>query len=244
RAEVLASPTPRSLATSSASPAFGAATANPAFEASRDFAAPASSPVFAEASAFTSSAAQRGSDNPILAKAYRFERGGWIYVHLECARHDIGYQHGFLLANEISDGFAAASLEMTHNSNRNWDFFRRAARDMLWPKIDPEYQAELQGIVEGLRARRVNLDLYDVVALNAFMELGDYYVPWLEKQTRAQANGPDGDHGKAAAAATTHEGHCSAFVATGSYTKDHRIVMAHNNWTSYIEGARWKIIFD
>lgn len=244
RAEVLASPTPRSLATSSASPAFGAATANPAFAASRDFAAPASSPVFAEASAFTSSAAQRGSDNPILAKAYRFERGGWIYVHLEGAPHDIGYQHGFLLANEISDGFAAASLEMTHNSNRNWDFFRRAARDMLWPKIDPEYQAELQGIVEGLRARRVNLDLYDVVALNAFMELGDYYVPWLEKQTSAQASGPDDHHGKAAAAATTHEGHCSAFVATGSYTKDHRIVMAHNNWTSYIEGARWKIIFD
>ena len=43
---------------------------------------------------------------------------------------------------------------------------------MLWPKIDPEYQAELQGIVEGLRARQVKLDLYDVVALNAFMELG------------------------------------------------------------------------
>lgn len=192
--------------------------------------------------------AQRGSDNPILAKAYRFERGGWIYVHLEGAPHDIGYQHGYLLANEISDGFAAASLEMTHSSNRNWDFFRRAARDMLWPKIDPEYQAELQGIVEGLRARRVNLDLYDVVALNAFMELGDYYVPWLEKQTSAQtsgrADGASDSHGKEAAAAATHEGHCSAFVATGSYTKDHQIVMAHNNWTSYMEGARWKIIFD
>ena len=181
-------------------------------------------------------AVQRGSDNPILAKAYRFERGGWIYVHLEGSPHDIGYQHGFLLATEIADGFAAASLEMTHNSNRDWDFFRRAAREMLWPKIDPEYQAELQGIVEGLRARQVKLDLYDVVALNAFMELGDYYVPWLDKQTSA--------HNHPSAASDTHEGHCSAFVATGSYTKDHKIVMAHNNWTSYLEGARWKIIFD
>jgi hypothetical protein len=50
-------------------------------------------------------AVQRGADNPILAKAYRFERGGWIYVHLEGSPHDIGYQHGFLLANEIADGF-------------------------------------------------------------------------------------------------------------------------------------------
>src|SRR6202041_729492 len=188
--------------------------------------------------AFTAVVPQRGSDNPILAKAYRFERGGWIYVHLEGAPHDIGYQHGFLLAPEIADGFAAASLEMTHNSNRDWDFFRRAAREMLWPKIDPEYQAELQGIVEGLRARQVKLDLYDIVALNAFMELGDYYVPWLDNQTSGH------NKGKESAAPATHEGHCSAFVATGSYTKDHQIVMAHNNWTSYLQGARWKIIFD
>jgi hypothetical protein len=197
-------------------------------------------------------AVQRGADNPILAKAYRFERGGWIYVHLEGSPHDIGYQHGFLLASEIADGFAAASLEMTHNSNRDWDFFRRASREMLWPKIDPEYQAELQGIVEGLRAREVKLDLYDIVALNAFMELGDYYVPWLDKQTSGrnsgQTNGASDErsdrHGKSATSATTHEGHCSGFVATGSYTKDHKIVIAHNNWTSYLEGARWKIIFD
>src|SRR5271155_1407755 len=188
------------------------------------------------ASTAAAAAAQRGADNPILAKAYRFERGGWIYVHLEGSPHDIGYQHGFLLATEIADGFAAASLEMTHNSNRDWEFFRRAARGMLWPKIDPEYQAELQGIVEGLRARQVKLDLYDIVALNAFMELGDYYVPWLDKQVSG--------HNKQSAASNTHEGHCSAFVATGSYTKDHQIVMAHNNWTSYLEGARWKIIFD
>src|SRR6202046_3886140 len=194
--------------------------------------------------AFTAVVPQRGSDNPILAKAYRFERGGWIYVHLEGAPHDIGYQHGFLLAPEIADGFAAASLEMTHNSNRDWDFFRRAAREMLWPKIDPEYQAELQGIVEGLRARQVKLDLYDIVALNAFMELADYYVPWLDQPDSGQTSGQNNRESQDAAAADTHEGNWSAFVATGSYTKDHQIVMAHNNWTSYLEGARWKIIFD
>jgi hypothetical protein len=216
-----------------------ASSVSSAYAAATSFTAPTDS------SALTAAAAQRGSDNPVLAKAYRFERGGWIYVHLEGAPHDIGYQHGFLLATEIADGFAAASLEMTHNSNRDWEFFRRAAREMLWPKIDPEYQAELQGIVEGLRARRVKLDLYDIVALNAFMELGDYYVPWLDKQTSGQTGGQKSyGQNQHVAAAATHEGHCSAFVATGSYTKDHQIVMAHNNWTSYLEGARWKIIFD
>ena len=174
----------------------------------------------------------QSSDDAQLAKSYRFERDGWIYVHLEGSPHDIGYQHGYLLAPEIADAFSAVSLEMTHNSNRDWDFFRRASRQMLWPKIDPEYQAELQGIVDGLQARKVKLDLEDIVAMNAFMELGDYYVPWLNEQTgTAGARKSEGEH-------------CSAFVATGSYTKDRQIVMAHNNWTSYLEGARWKIIFD
>src|ERR1700733_14495511 len=51
--------------------------------------AQAASPVLTTLAA---TAAQRGSDNPILAKSYRFERGGWIYVHLEGTPHDIGYQ--------------------------------------------------------------------------------------------------------------------------------------------------------
>ncbi|MGB8523235.1 MAG: C45 family peptidase, partial [Candidatus Acidiferrales bacterium] len=176
---------------------------------------------------------QRGSSDAILAKAYRFERGGWVYVHLEGSPHDIGYQHGYLLAPEISDAFAAVSVEMTHESKRDWNFFRRAAREMLWPKIDPEYQSELQGIVDGMQAQKYRLDLYDIVAMNAFMELPDYYVPWLDQQT--QGAKPPSKPGSE---------HCSAFVATGSYTKDHQIVMAHNNWTSYLQGARWKIIFD
>src|SRR5271156_2099442 len=186
----------------------------------------------AKASEFASRA-QRGSSDAILAKAYRFERGGWVYVHLEGSPHDIGYQHGYLLAPEISDAFAAVSVEMTHTSKRDWNFFRRSAHQMLWPKIDPEYQSELQGIVDGMQAQKYKLDLDDIVAMNAFMELPDYYVPWLDEKTHAVNIPP-----------SSGSEHCSAFVATGSYTKDHQIVMAHNNWTSYLEGARWKIIFD
>ena len=166
-------------------------------------------------------------------KGHRIDRGGWIYVHLEGSPHDIGYQHGYLLAPEISDAFATVRLEATHNSGRDWEFFRRAAREMLWPKIDPEYQAELQGIVDGLAANKTKLDLDDIVALNAFQELADYYVPWLDAQTQT-SNRPRPET----------PGHCSAFVANGSWTKDHQIVMAHSNWTSYMDGERWNVVFD
>jgi hypothetical protein len=39
-------------------------------------------------------------------------------------------------------------------------------------------------------------------------------------------------------------GKCSAFIATGSATKDGKIVIAHSNWSSYAEGERWTVVFD
>ena len=117
--------------------------AAPSFLGSKDGSANAGGPV---------ALGQRNSSDAILAKAYRFERGGWIYVHLEGSPHDIGYQHGYLLAPEISDAFAAVSVEMTHTSKRDWNFFRRSAHQMLWPKIDPEYQLSLIHILITIRS--------------------------------------------------------------------------------------------
>src|SRR5580700_11164741 len=128
-----------------------------------------------------------GATDPRLVGAHRFEDGGWIYVHLEGDPASVGFQHGYLLASDIEDGFAAVSAGMMHESQRDWAFFRKAAQEMLWPKIDEEYQQELEGIVEGLHARTGSkLDVDDIVAMNAFEELPDYYVPWLNKQQKVE----------------------------------------------------------
>jgi hypothetical protein len=58
-------------------------------------------------------------------------------------------------------------------------------------------------------------------------------VPWLNKREK-QAKAPK----------LAPSGNCSAFIATGAYTKDHQIVIAHNNWTSYLDGERWVMVFD
>ena len=189
--------------------------------------------------ALTSAAfAAANQSDPRLQKAYRFQQGGWTYVHLEGSAGDIGFQHGYLLAPEIADALEAIKLFDTRETQRDWEFFRTTAQRMLWPHLDVEYQQELQGIADGVKAHGVNLDVYDIVALNAFEEVPDYYVPWLNKQT---ANKQNTSAKKPELAAP---GNCSAFIATGSMTKDHQIVIAHNNWTSYLAGERWVIVFD
>lgn len=179
------------------------------------------------------SAAPQAKTDPVLKNAYRFDRGGWVYVHIEGAPHDLGYQHGYLLAPEIDKAFQAVKFHDTYRTKRDWTFFRDTAKNILWPHIDDEYRQELQGIADGLNAKGVKMDVWDVVALNAYEEVPDYYIPWLEKQQQAELT-----------PGLVAPGNCSAFVATGSYTKDGKPVIAHNNWTSVISGAHWRIIFD
>ena len=83
-----------------------------------------------------------------------------------------------------------------------------------------------------MQAQHKNYDSLDITALNAVEELAFYYVPSLMEQAKAGSG-----NNKA-------PGNCSAFIATGSYTKDGKIVIGHNNWTEYIIGQHWNVIAD
>ena len=187
----------------------------------------------ASAWAWTPAARETQAD-PRLHNAFRREpQNDWVFVHLEGDPSTIGFQHGYLLAPEIQDGFRVVKAGLTHDGKKDWAFFRDAAQNVLWPHVDKEYRAELKGIVEGLHARGAEMDLWDLVAYNAWLEMSPYYTNWYDRA-----------HKVPGAAPRPAPEHCSAFVATGSYTKDGRIVIAHNNWTEYKEGSHWNVIFD
>jgi len=177
--------------------------------------------------------ASAAAPNARLAGSYRHNQSGWTYVHLAGTPEQIGYQHGFLLAKEIDDNLNVYKLEAPNLYKHDWAFFREAGRTVLWPHVEPEYQAELKGIAEGLKAAGSKADLWDVVALNGDLELTNYYLPWYDAQKKL----PNPPHAVA-------PGKCSAFIATGSATKDGKIVIAHSNWSSYAEGERWTVVFD
>ncbi len=171
--------------------------------------------------------------DPLLSGAFRKPPiSGWTAVRLSGTPAQIGYQHGYLLAAEIADLKKVFRLELTHDNGKDWDFFRDAAKNVMWPHIEQEYREEMQGIADGANAHGVKLDVWDVVVMNAAEEWS-YYVGQYDK-----------DHKIASLPTVTAPDHCSAFVATGKYTKDGKIVIAHNNWTGYMDGSRWTIAFD
>src|SRR6266576_5920371 len=70
-----------------------------------------------------------------LKGSYRFERNGWIYVHLEGSPDKIGYQHGSLLAQETQDLLRVLKPFLQHETKHDWNFYRQASQEILWPKI-------------------------------------------------------------------------------------------------------------
>jgi hypothetical protein len=83
-----------------------------------------------------------------------------------------------------------------------------------------------------MKAGGFTLDLWDVVALNGLLEWGYYAKEYDKKQGIKDTKDWSAPE------------HCSAFVATGSYTRDGKVIIAHNNWSSYMDGERWTYVFD
>ncbi|OJU64128.1 MAG: hypothetical protein BGO01_18530 [Armatimonadetes bacterium 55-13] len=164
-----------------------------------------------------------------LAKAFRKDQAGWIYTHLEGKPKDIGFQYGYLLAAEIDDAHRA--LKGTGLGSKTWAWYRIETKKLFWEKLDPEYQQELTGMAEGMVAKGYKYDVWDMLAFNAHIEVGGYYVPWLESQRTGKV-------------VTGAKEACSAFVAVGKTTKDGKVVMGHNLWWDYIMGQRFNAVLD
>jgi hypothetical protein len=165
-------------------------------------------------------------------EASREDKGGWIILHLSGSPHDVGFQHGALAFKEIESTLRVFKFAAQSETSMNWNWYRTAAKRLFWSKLEPEYQSEISAIAEGAQSKGAKIDADDILALNAYIELSDYYLPvFRAKQTHSEVIS------RAPMA-------CSAFVATGNATKDGKVVMGHNFWWGYLTGEHWNVVLD
>jgi hypothetical protein len=157
-----------------------------------------------------------------LAKAERHEKAGWIYLHIEGEPRARGFQHGYLLAKEIAEGIRVNAAQWEHDSSFDWAWLKQNTKGFINPAIDAEDRAELEGIVEGMKAAGVPTTYDDIVTYNASIELTGYWWPEVAKKF-------DGS----AIIVTTPKESCSSFIATGRMTKDGGVVLGHNTMGDY-----------
>lgn len=107
--------------------------------------------------------------------AYRYPSAGWIYLHIEGAPYERGYQHGHLMAREIPEYLERCAAQL--GSKEQWDQYRTTANALFLRGFDREIMEEMRGIAEGASdagAKWLNrrIDLMDIVVANVTVELG------------------------------------------------------------------------
>jgi len=147
-----------------------------------------------------------------LAKAYRVDRNGWIYLHIEGGPFERGFQRGFLTANEIDEFLKTISYILEFQTAREPDFFVESSAKLFKAKVSKEYVEEMRGMVAGMKKAGKEITFEQMLFMNGFIDLWWY---WWPEEKESMSSG------------------CSAFIATGKATADGKIVMAHNSWSSY-----------
>ena len=178
--------------------------------------------------------------------AYRYPSAGWIYLHIEGAPYERGYQHGHLMAREIPEYLARCAAEL--GTKEQWEHYRTTSNALFLRGFDREIMEEMRGIADGASdagAKWLNrrVDLMDIVVANVTVELGE-----LASAVSTTATGLEGlGFSKPAYAGGNRDSamdHCSAFAATGPATRDGKMVIGHVTWWPLTLAEQTNVMLD
>ncbi|MGA8893464.1 MAG: C45 family autoproteolytic acyltransferase/hydrolase, partial [Anaeromyxobacteraceae bacterium] len=180
---------------------------------------------------------------------FRYDDGGWIFVHVEGEPYPRGRQYGELVAPELARYLEKlATLQDRGDPEKGWNGMRRLADALMLRRYDTEYLEEMKGIADGAAKAGAKfkgrpVDLLDVVTLNSAVDLSQ-----LDEALHVSPTAITGKSFLSAEdetdPAVTAKDRCSSFVATRSATPDGRFVMGQIfMWNGY-SGIHWDVILD
>lgn len=118
-------------------------------------------------------------DRVSFGRGYRYDKNGWIFVHIEGKPFDRGFQHGYLLAEEIKEALRVNSYFTKWSTGEDFNFFVKASESMFTSKVDREFLTEIQGIAAGARKAGVKVTYQEIMAWNGISELLGYWWPQI-----------------------------------------------------------------
>lgn len=181
-------------------------------------------------------------------KGFRYEMGGWTFLHIEGAPYARGRQHGELMADEIVRYVTKlGALKNAADPVKGWAEQRQTADALFFRKYDVEFLEEMKGIADGAvkagaRFKGRELDLLDIVTLNSAVDMSS-----LQDGLAHAAHPLSGRTfmtGEDELEAAGKGDHCNSFVATRSATRSGRFIFTQMfMWNGYT-GTEWNVMLD
>jgi hypothetical protein len=192
-----------------------------------------------ESSSSSSTPLSEKSNHQTYGKAYKYIKGGWTYIHIEGSPIERGKQAGYLLAKEYQRAIKAYKDFTYQTTGMNYEFFVEIGAKLHRFKIPQEYLDEMKGMVLGLKEAGITATLDDIIGWNSFMEISGNW--WPQNISKYSSYAPNGNLAKTS---RFKKSKCSAFIATGSFTKDGKIVIGHNTFDDFYNAQFDNIILD
>jgi hypothetical protein len=180
--------------------------------------------------------------------AYRYPQAGWIVLHIEGEPYERGYQHGRLLADDITAHLRCmAATQNSKTPSEGWKQVRTLVNALFVRRYEKEFLEEMKGIAEGANAAGAKIfdrqvDLVDIVALNSWPEIET--LPYALEATPTGLEGMRFPKPDLHAMPTPKPMHCSAFAATGPATADGKIVFGHITMFSLYASTYYNVWLD
>lgn len=189
--------------------------------------------------------------------SYSFKKNGWTYVHIEGSPYKRGYDYGRFIVEDLKKMIHTVKYICMYDYGKSWNFFINASNQIFKPTIQrnyPELYEELKGIAAGCKSKGMNTSIDEIIAWNGSIPLFEYWWPnqeagkvitWntqgtIRKHIRAGGDHPNNNNSHSYHAGAP--GRCSAFIAVGDYTKDGKIVLAHNTFDNFVGGQNNRYI--
>ena len=184
----------------------------------------------------------------VIRNGSRYTENGWDRINVKGTPYEIGFAHGFLVSKELEEIIRTLSFTVPNTYGYSLDILSNVIYDIQSETVRanfPDIYKELEGILAGaISAGFKKLTIEKLFYWNCVVSIASMLTivnktvendRVLKKKYgdvfNTQSDSLDSSNDK-----------CTAFIAVGDWTKDGKIVCAHNTFDDFTEGQFFNIL--
>jgi len=183
-----------------------------------------------------------------INNGFSLKKNGWTYISVKGKPKERGFAYGYYCADDFKEIQKMLQYYIFESYGYPWSYFIEKINDDFKKMTKDQYlelYQEMEGIAEGCTAGGCKTTIDEIIAWNFYCSIPYWYS--FTSNTRVGKEG-GGNNGKQKFIPLQRKNRtndkCSAFMAVGDWTKDGKIVVAHNSFCDYIDGQYSNVILD
>ena len=177
-----------------------------------------------------------------IKNGIRYDKNGWIYISISGTPYERGYAYGKLIEKDMIKVKEIIEFVIFNDFGVHWNF---CSAHIVILKMHikvmkfKEFYDEMSGFAKG-----ANMSINEVIAWNNYFVLTQDWWANMPKKEKKMIYGDMTNSSGSRESDSGAQERCTAFIAVGDWTHDGKIVVAHNNFSNFIDGQLAKYVVD